>query len=165
MEGSGEMRVKVELLDSLAEDCDVIIRFQGGNNAGHTLHIGDKSIVLHVIPCGIMRPGKVAVIGNGVVIDPQILFDEIELLKRHGIHCTGKNLRIAHNAHIIMPFHKAIDAAREGVVENHIGTTKRGIGPCYEDKVARFGITAGDLLLEERLIKKLKNALNNRKIY
>lgn len=153
---------KGRIVDSLAKDCDVIVRFQGGNNAGHSLHIGDQSLVLHLIPCGIMREGKVSVIGNGVVIDPDVLFLEIDLLSRHGVKCTNANLRIASNAHIIFSFHKMIDADRENKSESHIGTTKRGIGPCYEDKVARFGIVAKDLLSKDLLKKKLKNVFSNR---
>ena len=153
---------KGRIVDALAENCHVIVRFQGGNNAGHSLHIGDKSVVLHLIPCGIMREGKVVIIGNGVVIDPEVLFEEMALLGRHGISCTPNNLRIAQNAHIILPFHKLIDQARESKKESHIGTTKRGIGPCYEDKVARFGIVANDLLHQDRLHKRLKTLLADR---
>ncbi len=155
---------KGRIVDALADMCDVVVRFQGGNNAGHSLHIGEKSLVLHLIPCGIMREGKVTMIGNGVVIDPVVLFDEIDLLKRHGVACTSTNLRIAHNAHIILPFHKLIDSVRENQSESHIGATKRGIGPCYEDKVARFGIVAQDLTHKDRLVKKLRNALKNRQL-
>jgi adenylosuccinate synthase len=156
---------KGRIVDSLAHDCDVIVRFQGGNNAGHSLHIGDQSIVLHLIPCGIMREGKVCVIGNGVVIDPEVLFKEIETLSAHKVFCNPKNLKIAKNTHIILPFHKLVDAARENRSESHIGTTKRGIGPCYEDKIARFGIMAKDLLSEDLLRAKLKNAMDNRTLY
>lgn len=155
---------KGRIVDSLAEDCDAIVRFQGGNNAGHSLHIGDQSIVLHLIPCGIMREGKLSIIGNGVVIDPEVLFQEMDKLLQHKVACTERNLKIAHNAHIIFPFHKLLDAERETKSAHHLGTTKRGIGPCYEDKVARFGIVAKDLLSERLLAAKLKNVLANRGI-
>lgn len=147
---------KGRIVDTLAENYDAVVRFQGGNNAGHSLHIGDKSLVLHLIPCGIMRPEKICFIGNGVVIDPEVLFKEIENLKKHGIECSPKNLKIARNAHIILPIHKFIDARREESAENFIGTTKRGIGPCYEDKVSRFGILASDLLNDALLHKKIE---------
>jgi adenylosuccinate synthase len=151
---------KGRIVDSLARDFQVIVRFQGGNNAGHSLHIGEQSIVLHLIPCGIMRADKVCIIGNGVVIDPEVLFEEIAALKKLGILCTPKNLKIAKNAHIIFPFHKFIDAKREE--SNKIGTTKRGIGPCYEDKIARFGIVAHDLICAEVLREKISNILEQR---
>lgn len=153
---------KGRIVDTLADHCDIVARFQGGNNAGHSLHLPDLSIVLHLIPCGIVRPDKICVIGNGVVIDPEVLFQEMETLSQHGIRCTGENLKIARNAHIIFPFHKLVDSIRENRSESHIGTTKRGIGPCYEDKVARFGITAQDLLHEDILQKKLLNLMHIR---
>lgn len=149
---------KGRIVDSLAEYSDVVVRFQGGNNAGHSLHIGEQSLVLHLIPCGIMRPGRVCMIGNGVVIDPEVLFKEIEMLNAHGVAVSFDNLRIARNAHIIFPFHKQMDALREAATSFHIGTTKRGIGPCYEDKVGRFGITVADLLSPTTLRKKLQIA-------
>lgn len=155
---------KGRIVDSIAEHCDVVVRFQGGNNAGHSLHIGQQAIVMHLIPCGIMRKDKICIIGNGVVIDPEVLFEEIELLSNHGIRCTPERLKIAKNAHIILPFHKLIDASRETNSESHLGTTKRGIGPCYEDKVARFGILARDLLSADTLKRKLHNIFINRKL-
>lgn len=153
---------KGRIVDTLAKDCDVVVRFQGGNNAGHSLHIGETSLVLHLIPCGIMRPDKICMIGNGVVIDPEVLFQEMDLLAGHGVKCTADNLKIAKNAHMIFPFHKLIDAARENKPGMQLGTTKRGIGPCYEDKVARFGIVASDLLSPRIIRKKLENIFGNR---
>lgn len=155
---------KGRIVDALAQDCDVVVRFQGGNNAGHSLHIGGTALVLHLIPCGIMRAGKVSMIGNGAVIDPEVLFQEMEVLLKHGVKCTSDNLKIARNAHVIFPFHKLIDTARENKPGSHIGTTKRGIGPCYEDKVARFGIVTADLLSRPILKKKLENVFNNRRL-
>lgn len=146
---------KGRIVDALSERADVVVRFQGGNNAGHSLHIGDTSIVLHVVPCGIMRPEKICMIGNGVVIDPEVLFQEIDMLRSHDVEVFPHNLKIAKNAHIIFPFHKSVDAAREST-SSALGTTKRGIGPCYEDKVGRLGILAQDLLSTSVLRKKLE---------
>lgn len=153
---------KGRIVDSLAEQCDVIVRFQGGNNAGHSLHIGDKSIVLHLIPCGIMRPEKVCIIGNGVVIDPEVLQVEIGKLASLGVMCQANNLKISRHAHIIFPYHRLIDQDREAQSDGRIGTTKRGIGPCYEDKIARFGIMAQDLRSEDIMRTKLTTVLANR---
>lgn len=155
---------KGRIVDALAKDFKAVVRFQGGNNAGHSLHIGEQSVVLHLIPCGIMRPDKICVIGNGVVLDPEVLFAEMALLESHGIKCSPNNLKIAKNAHIIFPFHKLLDAQREEGAHNFIGTTKRGIGPCYEDKVARFGIMACDLLSKEILSKKLSSVFHERRL-
>lgn len=154
---------KGRIIDILAKDSPVIARFQGGNNAGHSLHFDNKSLVLHLIPCGIVHKDKVAVIGNGVVLDPSVLFEEIASLEKQGFPVTPENLKISRHAHIILPIHKIIDRIREGSPLLHIGTTKRGIGPCYEDKVARFGIRAGDLLFPELLRTKLHRLLANRK--
>jgi adenylosuccinate synthase len=146
---------KGRIVDTLAAESDVIVRFQGGNNAGHSLHFENQSLVLHLIPCGIVRPQKIAVIGNGVVIDPNVLFDEIKSLKNSNIDVGAHNLKISDRAHVIFPYHKEQDALREKMA-SPIGTTKRGIGPCYEDKIARFGICTGDLVNPEFLKKKLK---------
>ncbi len=146
---------KGRVVDVLAESKDMIVRFQGGNNAGHSLHIDESSIVLHLIPCGIMRENKVCFIGNGVVIDPEVLFAEILLLKSYGIEVSPKNLRISRNAHIILPMHKEIDAWQESSLGRTIGTTKRGIGPCYEDKIARMGILAQELVSLKILKEKI----------
>lgn len=145
---------KGRLVDTIASHCDVVARFHGGNNAGHSLHIGDTSLVLHLIPCGIVRKNKLCVIGNGVVLDPEVFFTEVELLKQHGILVDAQNLKISYDTHIIFPFHKSLDAQRE-MSKHSLGTTKRGIGPCYEDKIARVGIRAKDLLNHNILEKKL----------
>lgn len=155
---------KGRIVDTLAGGCDVVVRFQGGNNAGHSLHIGEQAVVLHLVPCGIMRPEKICMIGNGVVIDPEVLFHEIDMLRNHGVVVSPRNLRIAKNAHVIFPFHQLLDAARESVSSWQIGTTKRGIGPCYEDKVGRLGIVVQDLGSTSTLIKKLQKLAGFRQI-
>ena len=129
---------KGKVTDLLAERADLVVRFQGGNNAGHTIVRGDEEFKLHLIPSGILHPGTICAIGNGVVIDPKILTEEIEGLKRRGV--AAANLRISANAHMIMPYHVLLDTAGEAQLGSRkIGTTKRGIGPCYADKSARLG--------------------------
>lgn len=130
---------KGKLVDLLADKFDIIARFQGGHNAGHTIQIRDRKFVLKLIPSGILRPGKIAVIGNGMVIDPIALFEEIDQLTGAGID-VKRQLRISNRAHILFPGHRAMEARL------HIGTTKRGIGPCYEDKAGRRGLRVADLL-------------------
>jgi len=130
---------KGKVVDLLAERADAVIRFQGGNNAGHTIVRGDEEFKFHLIPSGILYPGKRCVIGNGVVIDPRVLTDEIDNLKARGVDTSG--LRVSANAHLIMPYHLLLDSAGEARLgSQQIGTTKRGIGPCYADKAARLGI-------------------------
>ena len=144
---------KGKIVDFLSDKSDMVVRFQGGANAGHTVAVGDKEYVLHLIPCGILRPDKVCVIGNGVVIEPAGLLEEIEMLKTHGIDVSGR-LFISQNAHLIMPYHKLLDQI--GEKGDAIGTTGRGIGPSYTDKVARKGIRIVDLLDRDRLREKLQ---------
>jgi adenylosuccinate synthase len=147
---------KGKIVDYLSKNADYVVRFQGGNNAGHTIKIKNDVYKLHIIPSGVIS-GKIGVIGNGCVIDPEILSDEIKQLKQKKIH---PNLLISNRAHIIMPYHKLLDGAEEKyLAQGKIGTTKRGIGPCYSDKIARNGIRAGDLLSKEKLIKKLERIL------
>ena len=147
---------KGKIIDVLTSDVDIVVRSQGGNNAGHTIVSGKKKYILHLIPSGILRPGKVCVIGNGVVIDPLALVREIEGLRAQGIK-VAKNLLISENAHLVMPYHRAIDEAREQMKgKNKIGTTKRGIGPAYGDKAARVGLRLADLMRPEIFEKKLK---------
>jgi adenylosuccinate synthase len=149
---------KGKITDLLAEKADVIVRFQGGNNAGHTIVRGDEVYKLHLMPSGILYPGKLCLIGNGVVIDPKVITDEIVELTRRGVDVSG--LRISANAHLIMPYHKLLDQegeARLGKLQ--IGTTKRGIGPCYADKASRLGIRVQDLLDEKILRQKIYAAL------
>jgi adenylosuccinate synthase len=159
---------KGKIVDILSENYDIVTRYQGGANAGHTVKIGDKQYILHLIPSGILRKNVICVIGNGVVIDPNALLDEIDLLSKHGISVEGR-LYISHNAHLIMPYHKLLDNISENN-GNKIGTTGRGIGPCYIDKYARKGIKIVDLLnkkvLEEKIRENLKEKNNLlKKIY
>ncbi|GMR04513.1 MAG: adenylosuccinate synthase [Thermodesulfobacteriota bacterium] len=150
---------KGKIVDILGEDADVIVRFQGGNNAGHTVIVGDEKFVFHLIPSGILHQGKTCVIGDGVVVDPEVLVSEIEILKKKKLFHPDKFL-ISKDAHLIMPYHKTLDAARERLRGDlKIGTTQRGIGPAYEDKVSRCGIRCGDLLSEEVFRNKLKENL------
>lgn len=153
---------KGKIVDLLSENYDIVCRYQGGANAGHTVEIGDNKFILHLIPSGILRENVICVIGNGVVIDPVALIDEIKFLEENNISVDGR-LFISHNAHLIMPYHKLIDNINEsGTVK--IGTTGRGIGPCYEDKYARKGIRIIDLLnkkvLEEKIRFNLKEKNN-----
>jgi adenylosuccinate synthase len=137
---------KGKIVDWLSERADVIVRFQGGHNAGHTLVIGGVTFKLSLLPSGVVRPGKLSVIGNGVVLDPWALLDEIETLRGQGVEVGPASLRVAENAALILPLHRALDKAREAALGNgRIGTTGRGIGPAYEDKVARRAIRLGDL--------------------
>ena len=147
---------KGKVTDLLAEKADVIVRFQGGNNAGHTIIRGDEVFKLHLVPSGILHPGKICIIGNGVVVDPGVLIGD-ELRKRN-IDIT--NLKISANAHLIMPYHLMLDHEGEAKLgELKIGTTKRGIGPCYADKADRLGIRVQDLLDEKILRKKIMTAM------
>jgi adenylosuccinate synthase len=153
---------KGKVTDLLAERAELVVRFQGGNNAGHTIVRGQDQFKLHLIPSGILYPDKTCVIGNGVVIDPEVLIGEIEDLRRRRVE-TGA-LRISANAHLIMPYHVILDRAGEdrlGKLE--IGTTKRGIGPCYADKAARLGVRVQDLLDAKILRKKVMAALEPKK--
>jgi adenylosuccinate synthase len=149
---------KGKVTDLLAERADVVARFQGGNNAGHTIVRDGDQFKFHLIPSGILYPGKICVIGNGVVIDPAVLIEELEDLRRRGVDPSG--LRISANAHLIMPYHVMLDTAGEARLGKlEIGTTKRGIGPCYADKAARLGIRVQDLLDAKILRKKIMAAL------
>lgn len=137
---------KGKIIDFLTDEADVVVRSQGGNNAGHTIVIGGEKYVLHLIPSGILRRGKICVIGNGVVIDPVSLVGEIEGLRKRGV-AVGKNLLISDAAHLVLPYHQALDSCRESLKgKAKIGTTKRGIGPAYGDKVARVGLRVCDLV-------------------
>ena len=152
---------KGKITDLLAEKADVVVRFQGGNNAGHTIVRDGEEFKLHLIPSGILYEAKTCVIGNGVVIDPHILFGELEALRARGIR--GDNLRVSGNAHLIMPYHLLLDGANEQQLGKYkIGTTGRGIGPCYVDKIARLGIRVQDLLDEKILRRKIQTALEEK---
>ncbi len=137
---------KGKIVDWLSERADVVVRFQGGHNAGHTLVIGGQTYKLSLLPSGVVRPGKLAVIGNGVVVDPWALAEEIARLHKQGVSVTPDNLRVAENATLILPLHRELDLIREGAAgDARIGTTGRGIGPAYEDKVGRRAIRVQDL--------------------
>jgi adenylosuccinate synthase len=154
---------KGKVVDLLAERADGVIRFQGGNNAGHTIVREGETWKFHLIPSGILHTGKPCIIGNGVVIDPKVLTEEIDGLRARGIDVDG--LKISANAHVIMPYHLLLDHAGEAKLGKlEIGTTKRGIGPCYADKVARLGIRMQDLLDEKILKKKIAAALEPKKL-
>src|SRR5919199_1176198 len=135
-----------KFVDLFSDQFDIVARYQGGHNAGHTVYIGDRKYVLKLIPSGVLRPGVKAVIGNGVVIDPAALIEEMETLEKAGIH-AAESLLISNRAHVIFPFHRLVEKMSEAR-ENRIpiGTTSRGIGPCYEDKIGRRGIRMADLL-------------------
>src|ERR687887_77654 len=154
---------KGKVVDLLAERADMVIRFQGGNNAGHTIVRDGETWKFHLIPSGILYPGKTCVIGNGVVIDPRVLTEEIDNLRANGIDVSG--LRVSANAHLIMPYHLMLDHAGEAKLGKlEIGTTKRGIGPCYADKAARLGIRVQDMLDEKILKKKITAALEPKRL-
>ena len=149
---------KGKIVDLLCESFDVVARYQGGHNAGHTVRFGDKHYSLKLMPSGILHPGKLCLLGNGMVIDPQALLDEIESLRGLGVQ-IGSNLKISDSAHCILPYHKALDLAREEAAgAAKIGTTGRGIGPAYETKVSRYGIRIADLLDPDVLREKIEFA-------
>ncbi|MBI5642665.1 MAG: adenylosuccinate synthase [Deltaproteobacteria bacterium] len=156
---------KGKIVDILTESADIVVRFQGGNNAGHTVIVGEEKYVFHLIPSGILHAGKTCIIGDGVVVDPEVLLKEIEVLKEKNLF-RPEDLLISKNAHLIMPYHKKLDIARERLRGcNKIGTTGRGIGPAYEDKVSRCGIKCGDLLDEGEFRVKLKTNLLEKNHY
>lgn len=146
---------KAKIIDYLTREADIVVRFQGGANAGHTVVAGDQEFVFHLVPSGIMHPGKTCVIGNGVVVDPAALIQEMDDLRAKEISVVGR-LFISDRAHVVMPYHKVLDRAREEHKgKNRIGTTGRGIGPCYQDKVGRAGIRIGDLVNVDRIRARL----------
>ncbi len=154
---------KGKVTDMLAERADAVVRFQGGNNAGHTIVRGDEVFKLHLMPSGILYPDKLCVIGNGTVIDPKVLTDELDDLRRRRV--DTRSLRISANAHLIMPYHMLLDHAGEAKLGKlQIGTTRRGIGPCYADKAARLGIRVQDLLDEKILKKKIVAAIDPKRL-
>jgi adenylosuccinate synthase len=154
---------KGKITDLLAERADAVVRFQGGNNAGHTIVRDGVTWKLHLVPSGILHPSTLCVIGNGVVVDPKVLTDELDELRRRGIDTT--TLKVSANAHLIMPYHMMLDHAGETKLGKlQIGTTRRGIGPCYADKAARLGIRMQDLLDEKILKKKIVAALEPKRL-
>lgn len=159
-EGKGKMT------DYLAEEANVVVRFQGGNNAGHTVVVGDKEYKLHLIPSGILYEDKLNVIGNGVVVDPKALFEEIEYLEGVGVKVTPEKLIVSDRAQLIMPYHKTLDRLKEKARgKNDIGTTGKGIGPCYTDKFERCGIRVCDLMHEDVFTEKLKENIEMKNSY
>lgn len=152
---------KGKIIDFLAKNSDVVVRAQGGNNAGHTVVVGEEKYALHLVPSGILNPEAINVIGNGVVIDPAVLLTELQGFENRGIDTS--TLRISDKAHVIMPYHKKIDALMElARGKEDIGTTKKGIGPCYMDKVERIGIRISDLVDETMFAQKLEFALQRK---
>lgn len=149
---------KAKMIDYLTRDADIVARYQGGANAGHTVVVNDKKFVFHLIPSGILHEGKTCIIGNGVVLDPIELIEEIDLLESKGYNVKNK-LIISDSAHFILPYHKTLDSLLEEGSEEKIGTTKRGIGPCYADKCLRAGIRTGDIFDEAYLLKRVTAAL------
>ncbi len=149
---------KGKVIDLLTEKSDYIVRFQGGNNAGHTVKYGNKKFVLHLLPSGALRKGKKVIIGNGVVLDPKALFEEMTMLKRRGVD-VDKRFYISEQTHLIFPYHRLLDRLTEETTSTKIGTTQRGIGPCYEDKMARLGIRVADLMDTKYFIKRLEYVL------
>ena len=148
---------KGKIVDLLAENADLVVRFQGGNNAGHTMVVDGDQFISHLIPSGILHPEIMCLIGNGVVVDPEVLIGEIQALRERGISITADNLMVSERAHLIMPYHKHIDHVSERLKgDKKLGTTGRGIGPCYEDKVARRGVRVADLRQPEELRAKLE---------
>ncbi|MCE5220512.1 MAG: adenylosuccinate synthase [Clostridium sp.] len=159
-EGKGKMT------DYLAEEANVVVRFQGGNNAGHTVVVGDKEYKLHLIPSGILYEDKLNVIGNGVVVDPKALFEEIDYLEGVGVKVTPEKLIVSDRAQLIMPYHKILDILKEKARgKNDIGTTGKGIGPCYTDKFERCGIRVCDLMHEDVFAEKLKENVEMKNKY
>jgi len=151
---------KGKIVDWLSSEADIVVRFQGGHNAGHTLVIEKKVFKLRLLPSGIVRKNKISILGNGVVIDPWALINEIEEIKKQGIDVTPENFMISESASLILPFHQEMDEIREDTAgKSKIGTTRRGIGPCYEDKVGRRSIRVMDLRSESNLNNRLENVL------
>jgi len=155
---------KGKIVDLLTRSADYVVRFQGGNNAGHTLVVNKQQYIFHIIPSGILYEDKKCMIGNGVIIDPAILLQEIDSLAQKGLPVTPSRLMVSENAHMIMEYHRQLDQAQEASLSNDkkIGTTGRGIGPCYVDKVGRVGIKIGDLLDEQSLREKLAAVLEEK---
>jgi adenylosuccinate synthase len=153
---------KGKIVDYYTAEADIVARFQGGNNAGHTLVVQGKKTVLHLIPSGVLRPHAKCLIGSGVVVDPEIFLEEIEILQKAGVPDLEKRIALSDRAHVILDYHKHLDAAREGRKAGKIGTTKRGIGPAYEDRASRRGIRIADLYDESAFAEKLTSNLEEK---
>lgn len=153
---------KGKVVDLLAERFDIVARYQGGHNAGHSVYVGDKSYVLHLIPSGITHPGKKCVLGNGMVIDPKAFFEEADRLAEQGVEVTPERVLVSSRAHLILPYHRALDHTSEERLGNErVGTTLRGIGPAYEDKAGRRGIRTADALVPEVLRSRIERNLED----
>src|SRR5437588_6634001 len=153
---------KGKIVDLLAERFDVVVRYQGGHNAGHSVQIGDKSFVLHLLPSGIVHEGKTCVLGNGMVIDPKAFFEEADRLESQGVHVTPERVKVSSRAHLILPYHRALDHTSEERLGNEkVGTTLRGIGPAYEDKAGRRGIRVADALVPDVLLSRIERNLED----
>ena len=156
---------KGKIVDMLSADSQCIVRFQGGSNAGHTICVGGKQTILHLIPSGILHQGKTCLIGNGVVLEPQQFLDEVDNLAKQGVDVSPARLGISKKTHLILPYHKKLDVVREAMkAGKKIGTTGKGIGPCYEDKAARVGLRAGDLANAELVREKVAKALQEKNV-
>ncbi len=156
---------KGKVVDLLAANADVIVRFHGGNNAGHTLVVNGEKTVLNLVPSGVLHAGRICVLAAGMVIDPEVLVSEVDALKRRGYLLDDRCMRISEQAHLIMPYHRAIDRARERLRgEGQIGTTGRGIGPAYEDKLSRIGLRVGDLF-EDGFERQLDRLVREKNVY
>ena len=153
---------KGKIVDLLAERFDIVVRYQGGHNAGHSVQVGDQSFVLHLLPSGIVHPGKICVLGNGMVIDPKAFFQEADRLMAQGIEVSPERVKISSRAHLILPYHRALDHTSEERLGNErVGTTLRGIGPAYEDKAGRRGIRTADALVPEVLRSRIERNLED----
>ena len=153
---------KGKIVDLLAERFEIVVRYQGGHNAGHSVQVGDRSFVLHLLPSGIVHPGKTCVLGNGMVIDPKAFFQETERLMEQGIEVSPARVKISSRAHLILPYHRALDHTSEERLGNEkVGTTLRGIGPAYEDKAGRRGIRTADALVPEVLRSRIERNLED----
>ena len=151
---------KGKVVDLLADRFDIVSRYQGGHNAGHSVYVGDRAFVLRLLPSGIIHPDKVCVLGNGMVIDPKAFFEEVDQIREKGVKVTPERLKVSSRAHLIMPYHRALDHTSEERLGNEkIGTTLRGIGPAYEDKAGRRGIRVADALSEELLKLRIERNL------
>ena len=153
---------KGKIVDLLAERFDIVARYQGGHNAGHSVYVGDRSFVLHLIPSGIIHPGKICVLGNGMVIDPNAFFEEADRFLAQGLEVTPERVKVSSRAHLILPYHRALDHTSEERLGNEkVGTTLRGIGPAYEDKAGRRGIRFADALVPEVLRSRIERNLED----
>lgn len=157
---------KGKIVDLLTESADIIVRFQGGNNAGHTLVVGEQKLILHLIPSGILHTGKQCLIGNGVVLDPEVFCAEVDTLADFSVDAGPERLKISGKTQVIMPYHKQLDTLREEQRsgKDKIGTTGRGIGPAYEDKAARIGIRAADLSDPDLMLRKIEQGLSEKNV-